>query len=139
MTPDDYDNLMRTISLDTAVSLMGEGWILQTENGDDYDKIVTPIGVSQYAWLTKPDTQFDPDGHYKVNLILDTDKAQDVINKIEANVKKAMANAKEKVKGKAVKAAPSPYFEQLDESDEPTGKTVFKLKQKHRLQLRTVL
>jgi|TARA_R110001592_G_scaffold238_3_gene1333 hypothetical protein len=37
MTPDDYDNLMRTISLDTAVSLMGEGWILQTENGDDYN------------------------------------------------------------------------------------------------------
>lgn len=97
---------------------------------NNYDKIVTPIGVSQYAWLTKPDTQFDPDGHYKVNLILDTDKAQDVINKIEANVKKAMANAKEKVKGKAVKAAPTPYFEQLDESDELTGKTVFKFKTK---------
>ena len=39
---------------------------------NNYDKLVTPIGVSQYAWLTKPDTQFDPDGHYKVNLILDT-------------------------------------------------------------------
>ena len=33
-------------------------------------RIVTPIGISQYAWLTTPDTQFDTDGHYKTNLLV---------------------------------------------------------------------
>lgn len=96
----------------------------------NFDKVVTPVGVSQYAWLTQPDTRFDPDGHFKVNLILDTDKAAPVIKAIEENVAKAMAMAKEKVKGKAVKDAPKPYFEELDSNEEPTGKTVFKFKTK---------
>ena len=49
---------------------------------NNYKRIVTGIGVSQYAWLTSPDTRFDEVGHYKTNLILsgedaDTLKAAD--------------------------------------------------------------
>lgn len=34
-------------------------------------KFVTEAGRCQYPYLTKPDTQFDQDGIYKVNLIVD--------------------------------------------------------------------
>ena len=37
---------------------------------NNYTKVVTGVGVSQYAWLTQPDTRFDEIGHYKTNLIL---------------------------------------------------------------------
>ena len=82
---------------------------------NNYVKIVSPEGVSQYAWLTKPDTKFDKDGHYKVNLVVPTDKASSLIKQIDEEIKKSVEIAKEKNKGKAVKQANVPYEEQLDD------------------------
>ena len=55
---------------------------------NNYVKIVSPEGVSQYAWLTKPDTKFDKDGRYKVNLVVPTDKASSLIKQIDEEIKK---------------------------------------------------
>ena len=43
---------------------------------NNYERIVTGIGVSQYAYLTSPDTRFDEVGHYKTNLIMSGEDAE---------------------------------------------------------------
>jgi hypothetical protein len=70
---------------------------------NNYVKIVSPEGISQYAWLTQPDTKFDADGHYKVNLIVPIDKAQPLIKQINAEMEASLKIAKEKNKGKTIK------------------------------------
>lgn len=32
-------------------------------------RYTTPLGVAQYPWLVEPDTKFNPDGDYKVNML----------------------------------------------------------------------
>ena len=76
---------------------------------NNYTKIVSPEGVSQYAWLTQPDTKFDDSGHYKVNLIIPTDKASSLIKQIDEEMIKSMATAKDSNKGKTIKSANVPY------------------------------
>jgi hypothetical protein len=44
--------------------------------------ITTPQGVALYPWLNKPDTEYNKDGEYKVNLVLAKEKAQPIIDTI---------------------------------------------------------
>jgi len=97
---------------------------------NNYVKIVSPEGISQYAWLTQPDTKFDTDGHYKVNLIVPFDKAQPLIKQINAEMEASLKIAKEKNKGKTIKRANPPYEEEMDEKNVPTGNVIFKFKRK---------
>jgi hypothetical protein len=97
---------------------------------NNYVKIVSPEGISQYAWLTQPDTKFDTDGHYKVNLIVPFDKAQPLIKQINAEMEASLKIAKEKNKGKTIKRANPPYEEEMDEKNVPTGNIIFKFKRK---------
>ena len=57
-----------------------------------YNKIVTPVGVSQFCWLNTPDTKFDKEngGHFKTNLILKGSEAQTVIKSIKEEMKKSL-------------------------------------------------
>ena len=80
---------------------------------NSYVKVVSPVGVSQYAWLTTPDTRFDETGHYKTNLILKAKDAQPLVTQINAEIKKSLTLAKEKAKGKYIKQAPSPFEDEL--------------------------
>lgn len=63
---------------------------------NNYVKIVSPEGISKYAWLTQPDTKFDKDGHYKVNLVVSAETAQPLIKQIDDEMKKSLELAKEK-------------------------------------------
>lgn len=38
-------------------------------NKNKAPRYVTPLGVAQYPWLVEPDTKFNPDGDYKVNML----------------------------------------------------------------------
>ena len=96
---------------------------------NSYVKIVSPEGVSKYAWLTQPDTKFDKDGHYKVNLVISTENAQSLMKQIDDEMKKSLEIAKEKNKGKAIKQANSPYENEVVEGKE-TGNIEFKFKRK---------
>ena len=49
---------------------------------NNHERIVTGIGVSQYAYLTSPDTRFDEVGHYKTNLIMSGEDAENLKQKI---------------------------------------------------------
>jgi hypothetical protein len=93
-------------------------------------KIVTPVGVSQYAWLTSPDTRFDSDGHYKTNLILGADEAKSLMKSIDDEMKESLALAKEKAKGKKVKEGNPPYEMETDDDGQETGNVIFKFKTK---------
>jgi len=82
--------------------------------------VVTPRGVAQYPWLTKPDTKFDADGVYKISLEMDTasKECQDLCEKIrEAFV--------EEFGQKKLAKAHLPFTD-----DEETGKTSFSFKSK---------
>ena len=97
---------------------------------NNYTKVVTGVGVSQYAWLTQPDTRFDEIGHYKKNLILSGQDADTLKAAINEELTKSVALAKEKAKGKNIKTAPAPFEDELDDDGQPTGSTVFKFKTK---------
>ena len=95
-------------------------------------KVVSPVGVSQYAWLTTPDTRFDETGHYKTNLIINAKEAQSLKTQIDAEIKKSVALAKEKAKGKAIKEAPRPYDDELIDG-KASGNVIFKFKTKAKI------
>ena len=97
---------------------------------NNYTKVVTGVGVSQYAYLTQPDTRFDEIGHYKTNLILSGQDADTLKAAINEELTKSVALAKEKAKGKNIKTAPAPFEDELDDDGQPTGSTVFKFKTK---------
>jgi len=96
---------------------------------NNYVKVVSPEGVSKYAWLTKPDTKFDKDGHFKVNLVVSAEQAQPLIQQIDAEMKKSAEIAKEKNK-KAVKLSNPPYELETDDTGAETGNVEFKFKRK---------
>ena len=95
-------------------------------------KVVSPVGVSQYAWLTTPDTRFDETGHYKTNLIINGKEAQSWKTQIDAEIKKSGALAKEKAKGKAIKEAPRPYDDEMIDG-KASGNVIFKFKTKAKI------
>ena len=103
---------------------------------NNYTKIVSGVGVSQYAWLTQPDTRFDEVGHFKTNLILSGEEADTLKGAINEALTKSIALAKEKAKGKNLKTAPTPFEDEVDDNGEPTGSTIFKFKTKAQITTR---
>jgi len=67
---------------------------------NSYVKVVSPVGVSQYAWLTTPDTRFDETGHYKTNLILKAKDALPLKVQIDGEIKKVLLLLKRRLKEK---------------------------------------
>jgi hypothetical protein len=90
-------------------------------------RYVTPAGIAQYPYLTKPDTKFNPDGEYKLKLEIPADQAQDIVTFLDEQHELAQAKAKKDNPGKKIKEGGSPY-----EVDEDSGKVTvnFKLKAK---------
>ena len=103
-----------------------------------YNKIVTPIGVSQYCWLNTPDTKFDKEngGHFKTNLIIKGSAAQPLIKSIKDEMKVSLEMAKEKSKGKQLKTANTPFEEEYADG-KPTGNIIFKFKAKAKIMMKS--
>lgn len=92
------------------------------------NRFTTPKGLAQYPALKTPDTKFNPEGDYKVNLVMEDDeKTNTLVSKLEAiledfyenddNVKQAIS------KGRKV------VTQDIYEKDEE-GRIVMKFKQK---------
>lgn len=92
------------------------------------NRFTTPKGLAQYPALKTPDTKFNPEGDYKVNLVMEDDeKTNALVSKLEAvledfyenddNVKQAIS------KGRKV------VTQDIYEKDEE-GRIVMKFKQK---------
>ena len=95
-------------------------------------RVVSPVGISQYAWLTKADTEHDKDGVYKTNLLVKTDEAQPLIKQIDDEIAKSIKLAQET--NKKTQASPyPPYKAEVDAEGNETGYTVFKFKTKAKI------
>jgi hypothetical protein len=88
-------------------------------------RYTTPAGIAQYPWLNKPDTKFNPDGEYKVNLEVDTESAQKLVTFLDEQFAQSVAQAKKENPGKKIKEGSPGY-----EVNEETGKVTFKFKTK---------
>lgn len=92
--------------------------------------ITTETGVALYPWLTKPDTKFNEDGEYKVNLVLSKEDAKPLLKTINEVFEENLKAEMKKQKKKDIKTANPPYSEQLDDNGAPTGNLIFKFKSK---------
>ena len=88
------------------------------------ERFVSPKGVASYPYLTNPDTKFNPDGDYKVSLIVAGDAASKAIAFLLEQHESAVAKAKKENAGKRVKESELPFIENAD------GTVTFKFKLK---------
>lgn len=88
-------------------------------------RYTTPAGIAQYPWLNKPDTKFNADGEYKVNLEVQSSDAQKLVTFLDGQFAEAVAKAKKDNPGKKIKEGSPGY-----EVNEETGKVTFKFKTK---------
>ena len=90
----------------------------------------TPKGIALYPWLSTPDTKFNEEGEYKVNLVLSKEAAQPIINQINEAFSENLKEEMKKHPGKELKTANPPYHDELDDAGQPTGNVIFRFKSK---------
>jgi hypothetical protein len=93
----------------------------------DAIQITTKEGVAQYPSLNAPNTRFDDDGVYKVNLILEQEDGDELSKQLTEYRDRAASQVK---KGKKpLSMANLPFEPETDkDTDEPTGRWIFKFK-----------
>jgi hypothetical protein len=94
---------------------------------NEFVKYTTDVGIAIYPHLTKPDTEYNKDGEYKVSLSLSEKEAAPLMKAIESEKAKAMDMIPD---GKPQKEAPMPFFNEVDKEKQETGRVVFKFKMK---------
>ena len=99
-------------------------------------RITTPKGIAKYPWLSRPDTQFNTDGVYKVNLLIPAAEAVGLCAVLDKAADDALASAKSQAKtplqAKSMLRA-APYGPALDDAGEDTGNIAFKFKMNARV------
>ncbi len=95
-------------------------------------RITTPVGTASYPYLTRPDTKFNPDGEYRVGLILPASEAKSLIKTIDEAMTDSLKEAKAEnpKKSKKMKQANPPYAELTDDEGNETGEVQINFKQK---------
>ena len=95
-------------------------------------QFTTPKGIAQYPWLSKPDTKFNEEGVYKVDLIIPKADAIPVLKQINEVFAENVDKETKRAKGQDVVKAKPPYWEELDDAKQPTGNVVLRLKSKYK-------
>tara|TARA_A100001388_G_scaffold272399_1_gene252643 strand:- start:1320 stop:2021 length:702 start_codon:yes stop_codon:yes gene_type:complete len=90
----------------------------------------TPKGVAYYPYISAPDTKFDDEGHYKVNLCIPKEEAEPIIEQIKGELVAGIKALKEAKPNAKIKQAPFPFEDELDDDEEPTGNVIIKFKSK---------
>jgi len=90
----------------------------------------TAKGIAYYPYISAPDTKFDEQGHYKVNLCLSEEDAQPVIEVIKQTVVEGIKALKKDKPNMEIKQAPLPFNKEVDEDGNPTGNVIIKFKSK---------
>ncbi len=103
-----------------------------------HPQVTTPVGVARYPFLLRPHTRFDPDGEYRVTLILPQAEAQVLIATIDEALKESMEKAIAENPAKADKITPAnpPYSTVTNEAGEDTGLVQFNFKSKAKIRPR---
>lgn len=96
----------------------------------------TPEGTARYPWLHRPDTKFNSDGEFKVNLLVSEADSRKLRRFLEKKQKAARKEILDEAKNKRQLAKWRkyedylPFEEFLDDEGEPTGDYEIKFKQK---------
>mgnify|MGYP003132102823 FL=1 len=92
-------------------------------------KLTSPVGTAIYPHLSKPDTKFNEDGEYRVNLRLSMDDAKPLLKELHTILKDHVEEVKSE-KGKSkIKTQDLPYNE-VETEGSPTGEVDVKFKLK---------
>jgi len=95
-------------------------------------------GKALWCKVFEPDTKFDSNGIYSVNVIIPEAEAAEVCEYLDGLVAQRYAEEiKAKPKLKATLSTKSPYEPEYDQNGDPTGNIEFKLKLKALVQTRT--
>lgn len=99
---------------------------------------VSPIGPFQYPWINKPDTKFNEDGLYTVDLVLGGSEADTLKAKIDGPAAAALNEHTDEMKPADAKkwSLYVPYEDETDDDGNPTGYTVFHFKQNAKIKLK---
>ena len=89
-----------------------------------YTRFTTPVGTALWPHLNEPDTKFDKDGSYSVNLVLDKEQTENIKEKLAGVLEEFIASGESKTK----KKAPLPIKEDKDQDGKPTGNYQIKFK-----------
>lgn len=89
-----------------------------------YLRFTTPVGTALWPHLNEPDTKFDKDGSYSVNLVLDKEQTENIKEKLAGVLEEFIASGESKTK----KKAPMPIKEDKDQDGKPTGNYQIKFK-----------
>ena len=79
----------------------------------------TAKGIAHYPYISAPDTKFDEQGHYKVNLCLSKDDASPVLDIIKQEVLEGIKALKKDKPNLDIKQAPLPFSDEVDEEGNP--------------------
>ena len=90
----------------------------------------TAKGIAYYPYISAPDTKFDEQGHYKVNLCLSEEDAKPVIELIKQTVVEGIKALKKDKPNTEIKQAPLPFSKEVDDDGNPTGNVIIKFKSK---------
>ncbi len=90
----------------------------------------TPKGVAYYPYISAPDTKFDEEGHYKVNLCVPKEEAQPIMELIKGELVEGIKALKKAKPNAKIKQAPLPFEDEVDENEENTGNVIIKFKSK---------
>lgn len=94
-------------------------------------------GKALWAKVFEPDTKFDSNGIFSVNLLIPEAEAQEVCEYLDSIVEQRFAEeVKAKPKLKATLSTKPPYEDEYDQNGNPTGNIEFKLKLKAKVQTR---
>lgn len=99
-------------------------------------RITTPVGRARFPWLCQPDTKFDPEGVFRVQLLLDPEENEDFLKRLDAMADEAFEDAKEDLKEKRPQDVDKvrrkdPYEYDYDDEGNKTGKVYVKFKMNH--------
>lgn len=99
-----------------------------------YQKLTTPLGTIKYSNLIKPNTKFNPDGEYSIDLLLeDASEFEARLKALAEDARKTlMASAQDGKAQKAIEKAELhyPLKPEEDEDGNETGKSILKAKKK---------
>jgi hypothetical protein len=107
---------------------------MPTKAKEKVKQITTPTGTASFPFLTRPNTKFDPDGEYRVTLVLPIEDAKPLMQTIDEAMTEAFEKAKTNNpnKVKSIRMAKPPYSEVTDDEGNETGEIqlAFKMKAK---------
>jgi len=95
-------------------------------------RYTTPKGTAKYPWLNTPDTKFNPDGEYKVTLVVPVQEANTIMQFLDEQLALSNAKATKENPGKKIKQADAPY-----KVDEENGNVEITFKMKAKVELKS--